>query len=115
MLILWIILNREELLDDLLSAMIELEITGAAILDGVGMERVLAKDVPIFAGLLQSMSGSRPYNKNVIAAVKDRETVFELLELLKEIGIDFEEPGTGKLLAFRADLSVSEEGIWERG
>ena len=114
MLILWIVLNREESLDDILSAMIELEITGATILDGVGMKRVLAKDVPIFAGLLQSMSGSRPYNKNIIAAVKDRETIFELLDLLKEFGINFDKPGTGKLLAFNADISVSEEGIWQR-
>ncbi len=35
-----IILNKEEYEDDLLSVMMELEITGATILDGVGMERV---------------------------------------------------------------------------
>ena len=109
----WIILDREEYLDDLLSALIELEITGAAILDGVGMERVLATDVPIFAGLIQSLSGSRPYNKNILAVVKDRTTISDLLDLLKEIGIDFREPSTGRLFALPIGLSVSAEGTWD--
>lgn len=110
---LWIILDKEDYLDDLLSALIELEITGATILDGVGMERVLATDVPIFAGLIQSLSGSRPYNKNILAVVKDRATISDLLHLLREIGIDFRRPGTGRLWALPIGLSVSAEGTWD--
>ena len=108
----WIILDREDHIDNLLSALIELEITGATILDGVGMERVLATDVPIFAGLIQTLSGSRPYNKNILATVKDRTAISDLLDLLEEIGIDFREPGTGRLFALPIGLSISAEGIW---
>lgn len=109
---LWVILDREECLDDLLTAMIELEITGATVLDGVGLKRVLATDVPIFAGLIESLSGSRPYNKNIVSVVEDRETISALLTLLKEIGIDFTEPGTGRLFALPIGMSVSTESVW---
>ena len=108
-----IILNKEEYVDDLLSVMMELEITGATILDGVGMERVLANDVPIFAGLIQSMAGSRPYNKNIIALLKDKNTLTRLIGVLKEIGIDFKEPGVGGIFALPVSFSLSQYGIFE--
>ena len=53
-----IILNREDHLDDILAELLELEVPGATVVEGVALERVLAKDVPIFAGLLQSTLGS---------------------------------------------------------
>lgn len=113
MMMVCIILNNEEHVDDLLSVMMELEITDATILDGVGMERVLANDVPIFAGLIQSLGGSRPYNKNVIALLKDRETLTKLIGVLKEIGIDFKEPGTGGIFALPVSFSLSQDGTFE--
>lgn len=113
MIIVFIILNEEKYVDDLLSVMMELEITGATILDGVGMERVLANDVPIFAGLVQSLGGSRPYNKNILALLKDKGTLASLIEVLKEIGIDFKEPGVGGLFALPVSFSLSQDGIFE--
>ncbi len=113
MIMVCIILNEEEYVDDLLSAMMELEITGATILDGVGMERVLANDVPIFAGLFQSMGGSRPYNKNIIALLKDRRTLTRLIGVLQEIGIDFAEPGVGAIFALPVSFAFTQDGVFE--
>ncbi len=113
MIIVVIILNEEESLDDLLSVMMEFEITGATILDGVGMERILANDVPIFAGLVQSLGGSRPYNKNIIALFKDKGTLAGFIEVLKEIGVDFRKPGIGVLFALPVSFSLSQDGIFE--
>ena len=110
---LFIILNREDLLDDIISAMIELEITGATILDGVGMERVLAEDVPIFAGLLRSISGSRSYNKNIVALVKQKETIEELIALLKDSDIDFMDVGVGKMFSIPVDFYIGSEEVIE--
>ena len=100
-------------MDDLLAVMMELEITGATILDGVGMERMLANDVPIFAGLIQSLAGSRPYNKNIIALVKNRETLTKLIGVLKEIGIDFQEPGVGAIFAMPVNFCLGQYGLFE--
>lgn len=113
MIMVCIILNEEEYVDELLSVMMELEISGATILDGVGMERVLANDVPIFAGLIQSLGGSRPYNKNIIALVKDRETLAQLIGVSKEIGIDFKKPGVGGIFALPVSFSLNQHGMFE--
>ena len=113
MIMVCIILNKEEYVDDLLSVMMELEITGATILDGVGIERILANDVPIFAGLIQSLAGSRPYNKNIMALFKNKEILAKLLGVLKEIGIDFNEPGVGGIFALPVSFSLTQDGIFE--
>lgn len=113
MIMVFIILNKEEYVDDLLSAMMELEITGATILDGVGFERVLANDVPIFAGLFKSLGDSRPYNKNIIALIKDKKTLTKLIGILKEVGIDFKEPGVGEIFAISVGFSLTQEGVFE--
>ncbi|MBC8231584.1 hypothetical protein H8E77_18700 [bacterium] len=110
---LFIILNREDLLDDIISAMIELEITGATILDGVGMERVLAEDVPIFAGLLRSISGSRSYNKNIVALIRQKDTIEELVALLKDSDIDFMDVGVGKMFSIPVDFYIGSEEVIE--
>ncbi len=98
-------------MDDLLATMIELEITGATILDGVGMERVLAQDVPIFAGLLKSVRGDRPFTKNVVAFVKQKETIHELIALLKDSEIDFLDPRVGRMFAVPVDFYIGSDEI----
>jgi nitrogen regulatory protein P-II 1 len=102
-----IILNREDYLDDILTELVELEITSATVIDGVAMERVLAKDVPIFAGLLQSTRGSNSFNKNIFALVPRKEIVAELIQILKEIDIDLTDPAVGILFTLPVDLFLS--------
>ncbi len=103
-----IFLNQEEFLDDILAELVELEITNASVIDGVAMERVLAKDVPIFAGLLQTTRGSRAYNKNIFALVSKRQTVDRLLSILKDLEIDLSDPTVGALFTVPVDYAVTE-------
>ena len=49
--ILLIILYREDLLDEVLTALVEMEITGASVLDGTSMERVLSEDAVSYTHL----------------------------------------------------------------
>ncbi|MDX9754995.1 MAG: hypothetical protein RBU29_13610 [bacterium] len=102
--VLFIILNREDYVDDVLAELLELEITGATVLEGVAMERVLAKDVPIFAGLLQTTRGSRSYNKNIIALIPDRSVVDQLVQILREMDIDFSDPAVGAMFTVPIDF-----------
>lgn len=101
-----IILNQEDYLDEILSELIELEVANATVLDGVAMERVLAKDVPIFAGLLQSTRGSRAYNKNIFALIPKKETVHQLVEILNELEIDLSDPSVGTIFTIPVDFSL---------
>ena len=51
------VLNKEELLEDVLTAYVEAGIPGATILDSEGMGRFLTYEVPLFADFKDFMKG----------------------------------------------------------
>ncbi|MGA1794367.1 MAG: P-II family nitrogen regulator [bacterium] len=87
-----LVLNKEEFLDEILEAFVEVGISGATIIDSVGMGHKLAYDIPIFAGLRKSLKTS-DYNKTIFSVVKDDETLEEAIRIIGEI-IDLNEVGT---------------------
>jgi len=87
-----LVLNKEEYLDDILEIFVEVGISGATILDSVGMGRRLAYDVPIFAGLRKSLK-TPDYSKTIISVVQDDETLDAAIKLIEDI-IDIHEPGS---------------------
>lgn len=89
------VINQEEKLDEILSGLLELGITGATIISSEGMGRVLSHDVPIFAGLETLASRSRPQNQTLFSVIREDEKVAGAIALLEEICGDFEDPATG--------------------
>ncbi|MQA88934.1 MAG: hypothetical protein GEU90_01685 [Gemmatimonas sp.] len=89
------VINEEEKLDEILSGMVELGITGATIVSSEGMGRVLSHDIPIFAGLETLALRSRPQNQTLFSVIREDEKVEGVLRLLKEICGDLENPATG--------------------
>ena len=87
-----LVLNKEEYLDDILEAFVEVGITGATILDSVGMGHKLAYEVPIFAGLRKSIKTS-DYNKTIFSVVQEDDILEEAVKLIGQI-INFDETGT---------------------
>jgi nitrogen regulatory protein PII len=88
------VLNQQEKLDEILAGFVEIGITGATIIDSVGMGRILAKDVPIFAGFQSLLSGSRPYNKTILSVV-DEEKAEKAIHIIEDICGSFDETGAG--------------------
>lgn len=89
-----IVLNRTRYLEDLLSGFLEIGVTGATVLDGAGMGRILSHDVPIFAGLRSAFPGTSPGNKTIFT-VTDDDLVEDVLAVVEDVCGSFEEPGTG--------------------
>lgn len=89
-----LILNKVEKLEEVLEGLIEIGITGATIIDSVGMGHILSEEVPIFAGLRFMFAGAKPHNKTIISAIK-KEKEGPAIELLKKILGDLSTPGTG--------------------
>ena len=104
--LLFITLYREDLLDEVLSSLVEMEITGATVLDGTVMERILAEEVPIFAGLLPAGPGR---SSAIAAPLYDRALLEPLVRLFKETGVDFEQPGVGRLFLLPVDFCLGPE------
>lgn len=89
------VINEEEKLDEILSGLVELGVTGATIIGSEGMGRVLSHDVPIFAGLEALASRSRPQNQTIFSVIREDETVDRVISLLQDICGDLNDPATG--------------------
>lgn len=89
------VINEEEKLDEILSGLVELGVTGATIINSEGMGRVVSHDIPIFAGLGALASRSRPQNQTLFSVIREDEKVDGVVALLREICGDLENPGTG--------------------
>ena len=89
-----IVLNKIELLEDLLSAFIEIGVSGATVIDSVGMGRILSHDVPIFAGLRSAFPGTSPVNKTILVVTEDA-MVTDILAVVEDVCGDLQDPGSG--------------------
>lgn len=89
------VINDEEKLDEILSGLVELGVTGATIVASEGMGRVITHDIPIFAGLEALALRSRPQNQTIFSVIRDDHKVDRVIALLQEICGDFDDPATG--------------------
>lgn len=101
-----IILNRIELLEDLLSAFIEIGISNANVVDSVGMGHIISHNIPIFAGLMDAFTGSSPKSKTIIIIIKE-EMVEKVVEVVKDIFADSEEPDNSRMVFLPVEKFVS--------
>lgn len=103
MYLLIIILHKEEWLKDVLSCLVELGIEDAITIDSESMELALAYKVPIFAGLRFDLGGEKVYSKTVFAVTEDLNTGKEIIRMLKDIGINLEEKGAGRIITLKIE------------
>jgi nitrogen regulatory protein P-II 1 len=109
--LLMIILNREEHLETILSILVELEVSGATILNSEGLGHFLAYEVPIFAGLRHLVGERKTENKMILALVENKEFFAEFKKMLAAEKIDFTEPGTGVILTIPVNQAVKSEDV----
>ena len=95
--LLLLILNKEEHLEEVLEMFLELNITGATIIDSIGMGRILAHDIPIFAGFRTLMQESRPGNKTILTVLPENK-VDPVIKGVEYICGSLDDPGTGILI-----------------
>lgn len=99
----FIVLNREEFLDELLEGFVELDVRGATVVDSVGMGQIIAHDIPIFGGLRSLMTGARPYNKTIFTVV-DEGKVESIVKIFEQVCGHLDEPGTGLIFSIPVDF-----------
>jgi nitrogen regulatory protein PII len=102
-----LILNKVEKLEEVLEGFIEIGISGATVIDSVGMGHILSEEVPIFAGLRFMFAGAKPHNKTIISAIKN-EKEKPAIDILKKILGNLNETGTGIVFTVPID---SVEGL----
>ncbi len=87
---LFIVLNKTDYLDDILTKLVELEVAGATIIDSQGMASAIVhgeiNDIPIFGSLKTLLADSNPYNKTIFTVIDGPETrLFEVIDELKRL------------------------------
>jgi nitrogen regulatory protein P-II 1 len=97
------VLNQEERLEEILEAFLELGINGATILDTIGMGRILAHDIPIFAGFQNLLHDTRPGNKTIISVVPEKK-VERIIQAIEQIIGSLDEPGNGIFISLPVDF-----------
>ncbi|MBN2543363.1 hypothetical protein JXI42_10905 [bacterium] len=112
MYLLIIILQKEELLDNMLSILTELGITTANIIDSVGMGKVLGYDIPLFAGFRRQLEGQRAFTKTIMAVTEDGIDLDEIKEIANDYNIDFNEEGTGYLFTVKIEDFLGTPMEW---
>lgn len=99
------VLNREDLLEEVLEAFVEAGVPGATILDSEGMGRLLTYAVPLFADFKEFMKGNKPYNRTIFSVVDKAATVKRLQRLIEKVCGDLTRPGTGILFTVPVDYA----------
>ena len=81
--LLFIVLNSADLLEDVLEGLIESGVTGATVVDSVGMGHII-EDVPLFAGMRNIFKAAKPRNNMVFSVIQDGQAA-ETLQVLDTI------------------------------
>jgi hypothetical protein len=87
------ILKDYRAVEALLLAFLELDVTGATVIDGRGMGQLVG-EVPIFAGLRGHFPGSA-VDSHVVMTIIEDEQASMCLEAVEQIAGPLSEPGTG--------------------
>ncbi|MGW8320968.1 MAG: hypothetical protein ACWGSD_05380 [Thermodesulfobacteriota bacterium] len=78
------ILNEDKYLTEVLEELLEIGVTGASILDSVGMLHFLSQEIPIFAGFRSILKGTKPYNKIIMSVMKDEQLLEKALATIDQ-------------------------------
>jgi hypothetical protein len=97
------VLNKEELLDDILTGLLDIGVSGATVVDTMGMLQVISQDIPIFAGFRSMTTGGRSHNKTIFSVIREEEMLKEAIAFIEETCLQFEETTIGILFTVPVD------------
>ena len=99
------VLNAPETLDTILAGFVDLGVRGATVIHSEGMGRVLAHEIPIFAGLQTLINRSGPENRTILTVISD-DLVEPVISLIQESCGDLKKPATGIIFTLPVDRVV---------
>ena len=80
------ILHREELLDEVLSTLVELEAPDAVVVESRNGLELLERDLPIFAGLRSLIPSGIDFSSLVVCVIEDDALADEILAPVAALG-----------------------------
>jgi hypothetical protein len=93
-----VVLVREDLLENVILALTETGAEGAIVIDGQNMQRVMAFDLPIFAGFREELTSAPGFAKIVLATVSSANYIEQFQKALAFGGTDWIADNLGRVL-----------------
>jgi len=78
------VINDQETVREVLTALMEAGITTATVIESQGMGKLVREELPIFAGFRHLWGGANPYNTTLFT-VLDEAALDEALPLVEEV------------------------------
>lgn len=75
MYLLFVVLENEDLLDEMITGWLDMGISGATVIETTGALQLISQHVPIFAGLRSLTSGGSRHNKTIFAVIENQELI----------------------------------------
>ena len=89
------IINDDEKLEPILNGFLRLGVTGATVINTEGMGKLLGDEIPVFSGLKELMSGSRPTSRTIMSVIAEPDLLDSAITLVQEVCGDLTAPSTG--------------------
>ena len=80
--LLFIVLNSTDKLEEVLEGLIEVGVTGATVVDSVGMGHIV-EGIPLFAGMRSIFRSAKPHNNTIFSVIRDNQAD-ETLQMLSK-------------------------------
>jgi len=90
------VVNEEGKLEDILSGLLQLGVTGATVVNSHGMARHLTQ-APVFAGLQDLLARARLQNSTIFSVIETEEKLQAAIDMIRDVCGDLSAPGTGIL------------------
>jgi len=99
-----LVLNKIEVLDNLLLALTSAQINGATIISSTGMAHALSnhEEVPFLMGLRALLDPDREQNRTIFAVLSD-DMVEKAIKVIEEVVGDLSRPDTGIIFTLPID------------
>ncbi len=99
-----LVLNKIEVLDDLLLALTSAQINGATIISSTGMAHALSghEEVPFLMGLRSLLDPDREQNRTIFAVLSD-DMVEKAISVIEKVVGDLSRPDTGIVFTLPID------------
>lgn len=101
MVALFIVLNKTDFLDEILTEFVENGVKGATILDSQGMGSALTMNaddpVPAFGLLRSFLDHSKPYNKTIFTVLESEEDAQRVAKIVNKVMGGIDNPGHGMM------------------
>jgi nitrogen regulatory protein P-II 1 len=91
----FLVLEREEYLEELLEAFLVEGVSGATVIESTGMGKIMAEHVPIFASLRNIMGDNNIVHNHTVFLVVEDQDVAKALRVVEGVLGDLNQPNTG--------------------